>query len=154
MNCAICNSDQHVSACEGCRVLVCAAHAYDAREYDRESWYCKGCRDLRVRPSDIVAKRKRFLEEQGRVIPAVRNDNHHDGETTVCCLLGDTEGYPYANRMFRAVADQFAEQYGLTIENWNPQGWFDAGGVHYQVVADRKCIDVIRRHYAETKEAK
>ena len=44
MNCIVCLSDRRVDRCERCLAPVCARHAYDGNEYDRESWVCRPCK--------------------------------------------------------------------------------------------------------------
>lgn len=64
-------------------------------------------------------------------------------EMVVYCWPGDPGGYPYANRQYRGIAEAFAA--GRAIDEWNDGGWFKIGGRRFQVVADRNCLDVIRR---------
>lgn len=76
-------------------------------------------------------------------MPIDHRDHYRHPEVVVYCKPGDPGGYPYANRQYRRVAEAFAA--GTPIDEWNDGGWFQIGGRKFQVVAGRKCIDVIRR---------
>lgn len=72
--------------------------------------------------------------------------DYKDPDCVVYCKPGDPGGYPYANRRYRAVADAFVSQLGdRTIKDWSDSGYFTLdNGERFQVVSDRKCIDVVR----------
>jgi hypothetical protein len=81
-------------------------------------------------------------------------DRYRYPNVVVFCKLGDPGGYPYANQQYRKVAELYAAQVGGVIEEWDEtgSGFFTIGGRGFQVVADRRCIDVIRRPIQEYTE--
>lgn len=76
-------------------------------------------------------------------LATAHKNEYRDPSLVVHCKPGDAGGNPYAQRQYRAVAEAFAD--GRVIENWKDSGSFTIGEQRYQVVASRRCIDVISR---------